>query len=432
MQFVHNGYSFGYAPNASQQQALQQQQSAHPSQAPSTTTAQVDQQQQQQQPPQTQPLSLPPGMPAFGQPVMPAPPVELNAQGKVKRKQVKNACGNVINFCLLLRKNKILIQLLAKQSTAKRHVKNVMMVDLASAVSSMAWPTPVSTLYAKNARRASNVVLTRSGSKVSCFPQRSLASNEHLQLIDGVADGTPAPTSGSTAGTAATASSLPSALYGTSAQATAGTRTNGVLAYQPFHSGTYDPFHAAAVSYQNSGPMMPYAHMVPAIQGMYPGNAPMLSYQAAMHMLSPQHGQAAQNLYGGYRLPEQQDQQQHDRSHEGSPAASNGVNEPATKTEGNTADSDDEGSKLNILSQLCSAVLDRTDAPAAIKQEPNQQQQSQQSSQQQQQQPEQQQQVEQQPQSSQPSAAATPVASNEAEQTSNAPSNEQSPAVKEE
>lgn len=102
MQFVHNGYSFGYAPNASQQQALQQQQSAHPSQAPSTTTAQVDQQQQQQQqPPQTQPLSLPPGMPAFGQPVMPAPPVELNAQGKVKRKQVKNACGNVINFCLL-------------------------------------------------------------------------------------------------------------------------------------------------------------------------------------------------------------------------------------------------------------------------------------------------------------------------------------------
>lgn len=253
------------------------------------------------------------------------------------------------------------------------------------------------------------MVLTRSGSKVSCFPQRSLASNEHLQLIDGVADGTPAPTSGSTAGTAATASSLPSALYGTSAQATAGTRTNGVLAYQPFHSGTYDPFHAAAVSYQNSGPMMPYAHMVPAIQGMYPGNAPMLSYQAAMHMLSPQHGQAAQNLYGGYRLPEQQDQQQHDRSHEGSPAASNGVNEPATKTEGNTADSDDEGSKLNILSQLCSAVLDRTDAPAAIKQEPNQQQQSQQSSQQQQQQPEQQQQVEQQPQSSQPSAAATPV-----------------------
>ncbi|KAL1928843.1 hypothetical protein VTP01DRAFT_2629 [Rhizomucor pusillus] len=391
MQFVHNGYSFGYAPNASQQQALQQQQSAHPSQAPSTTTAQVDQQQQQQQPPQTQPLSLPPGMPAFGQPVMPAPPVELNAQGKVKRKQVKNACVNCQKAC--------------KKCDDGRPCQRCIKYGLTD--------TCVNSVRKER----------KKGIKRGPYKKRKQ---------DGVADGTPAPTSGSTAGTAATASSLPSALYGTSAQATAGTRTNGVLAYQPFHSGTYDPFHAAAVSYQNSGPMMPYAHMVPAIQGMYPGNAPMLSYQAAMHMLSPQHGQAAQNLYGGYRLPEQQDQQQHDRSHEGSPAASNGVNEPATKTEGNTADSDDEGSKLNILSQLCSAVLDRTDAPAAIKQEPNQQQQSQQSSQQQQQQPEQQQQVEQQPQSSQPSAAATPVASNEAEQTSNAPSNEQSPAVKEE
>lgn len=160
----------------------------------------------------------------------------------------------------------------------------------------------------------------------------------------------------------------------------AGVRTaNGVLAYPSFQSGTYDAaFHAAAVSYQNSASMIPHAYMVPAaIQQMYPPNT-MLSYQAAMNMLSPQHGQPSPNIYG-YRpdaassqqqQQQQAPQQQQDadsqsaqhRSHEGSPATPNGVGTPNSnpiKPE-TTTESDDEGSKLNILSQLCSEVLDRT------------------------------------------------------------------------
>lgn len=191
-----------------------------------------------------------------------------------------------------------------------------------------------------------------------------------------IADG--GSTDGSAASTPAT--SLPAGLYAPTTQGSAaGVRTaNGVLAYPSFQSGTYDAaFHAAAVSYQNSASMIPHAYMVPAaIQQMYPPNT-MLSYQAAMNMLSPQHGQPSPNMYG-YRpdaASSQQQQQQQQapqqqesdsqiaqhRSHEGSPATPNGVGTPnsnAIKPE--TTESDDEGSKLNILSQLCSAVLDRT------------------------------------------------------------------------
>lgn len=102
MQFVHTPYFSGYA-NASQQQALQQQQqpqqqqqqqqqnSPHASQSPAPSAAQVDQQHQQQ----PQPLGLPAALPGFAQAGIPVASAgtELNAQGKPKRKQVKNACG---------------------------------------------------------------------------------------------------------------------------------------------------------------------------------------------------------------------------------------------------------------------------------------------------------------------------------------------------
>ncbi|KAI9318211.1 hypothetical protein BX666DRAFT_1936062 [Dichotomocladium elegans] len=199
---------------------------------------------------------------------------------------------------------------------------------------------------------------------------------------DGSTGESPAP--------AAPPSSLPAALYAPTTQAAAaaaavaaaaGVRTNGVLAYQPFQSGSYDAFHAA-VSYQNSASIMSHPYMVPAaIQQMYPTNS-ILSYQAAMNMLSPQHGQSSSNIYG-YRpdstpqttsttqqAEDQQDngqkeqQQQQQGSHEGSPASPTGASTPnnGVKVE-NAPESDDERSKLNILSQLCSAVLDRAPNP---------------------------------------------------------------------
>lgn len=122
--------------------------------------------------------------------------------------------------------------------------------------------------------------------------------------------------------------------------------------------------------------MMPHAYMAPAsvIQQMYPGN-PMLTYQTAMNLLSPQQGQHGIYNYRPQDQPQSDQQQQQQqqppqaqteqqRSHEGSPATPTMVAAPAaTKSDANN-DSDDEGSKLTILSQLCSAVLDRSDAPA--------------------------------------------------------------------
>lgn len=88
MQFVPSSYFL--------QQQSQQQQQQQTSQSPTSTSAQAEQQQQSTQP---QGVALPPTLPAatFTQVAgLQAPPgVELNAQGKAKRKQVKNACGKL-------------------------------------------------------------------------------------------------------------------------------------------------------------------------------------------------------------------------------------------------------------------------------------------------------------------------------------------------
>jgi hypothetical protein len=147
--------------------------------------------------------------------------------------------------------------------------------------------------------------------------------------------------------------------------------------YSPFpNQGHYDPY-----AYANSSQMMPQAYMVPAaIQQMYPTNPPVLSYQAAMNMISPQQQQQQQGAY-----MQQQQQQQQQQQHQQSPVTSNtstptitattataaATATTATTSEGGDAnkasaatdDDDDEGSKLTILSQLCSAVLDRNDTP---------------------------------------------------------------------
>ncbi|KAI7859127.1 hypothetical protein BDC45DRAFT_256295 [Circinella umbellata] len=348
MQFVHTPYFSGYA-NASQQQALQQQQqqqpqqqqqqqqqqqnSPHASQSPAPSAAQVDQQHQQQQQ-QPQPLGMPTALPGFAQAGIPVASAgtELNAQGKPKRKQVKNACVNCQKAC--------------KKCDDGRPCQRCVKYGLQD--------TCVNSVRKER----------KKGIKRGPYKKRDGSSS----------------TDGSTtsAQNVSGATSLPGALYAQTSQAPSAVRTNGVLAYQPFQSGGYDAFHAA-VSYQNSS-MMPHAYMVPAMQQMYPNQ--ILSYQAAMSMLSPQHGQSSPNVYGfrqdntqqssdqqaDGQQPQQQ-QQQH-RSHEGSPATpTGGVSTPNIKSENATAtESDDEGSKLNILSQLCSAVLDRSPAEP-VKQE---------------------------------------------------------------
>ncbi|KAI9276312.1 hypothetical protein BY458DRAFT_433794 [Sporodiniella umbellata] len=116
------------------------------------------------------------------------------------------------------------------------------------------------------------------------------------------------------------------------------TRPTGMpMSYQQFPSGHYDPYAV----YSSNGQMMP-PYMVPAaIQQMYPNNSAM-SYQAAMNIISPQ-------------APSPQEQQavQHN-------------SQPPMDTQDSKLkeqEDDDEGSKLNILSRLCSAVLDRNDGP---------------------------------------------------------------------
>ncbi|KAI8383022.1 hypothetical protein BD560DRAFT_385805 [Blakeslea trispora] len=129
--------------------------------------------------------------------------------------------------------------------------------------------------------------------------------------------------------------------------------------YQPFNQGHYDTY-----GYVNNSQMMPQAYMMPTgLSQMYPTNPPVLSYQTAMSIISsqpqPQQQQQAGVANASYR-PQEQDN--NGMNHTTSTVATNTIGTPPStvvtadvKAEG---DEDDEGSKLNILSQLCSAVLD--------------------------------------------------------------------------
>lgn len=176
--------------------------------------------------------------------------------------------------------------------------------------------------------------------------------------------------------------------------------------YQPFPGGHYDPYGyaAAAAAAASNGQMMPQAYMVPAaIQQMYPTNPPVLSYQAAMSMISPQHQQAPVS-HGGYRPVPIQPQPSADANVNstgnsanaaGTPTESAPAQAPAipaqapaipvtaqapaqptvqatetgttstntTSTATTAAEADEEGSKLTMLSKLCSDELDRNGQP---------------------------------------------------------------------
>ena len=142
----------------------------------------------------------------------------------------------------------------------------------------------------------------------------------------------------------------------TSTTTTPTTSNTMPMHYQPFQTNqAYDPY-----GYNGSNAMMPQAYMVPnSLSQMYPTNPPVLSYQAAMNIISPQQQQQSPVLNNGYR----QDQQSPD------PNANNAAATPTNSTpaavDGNIVakveEDDDEGSKLTILSQLCSSVLANND-----------------------------------------------------------------------
>lgn len=101
----------------------------------------------------------------------------------------------------------------------------------------------------------------------------------------------------------------------------------------------YDPY-----AYVNNGQMMPQAYMVPAgMPQMYPANPSVLSYQ---NMIQQQQQQQ--------RLPEF-------RPQEPTPSVNATDSASATLSEvkqDNEEEHEEEGSKLNLLSRLCSEVLD--------------------------------------------------------------------------
>ncbi|KAG1309341.1 hypothetical protein G6F64_005388 [Rhizopus arrhizus] len=364
--FHHSG---GYESPTSQQ--LQQQQAQQP-QSQSNQAQDANQQQAQPQPLLTgpnlaiyspaamQPLSVlaaaqrkdqdpSAALAAVASAAAAAAPVELGAHGKPKRKQVKNACVNCQKAC--------------KKCDIGRPCQRCIKYGITD--------TCVNSVRKER----------KKGIKRGPYKKRNKTGAE-----SGASSGTSTPNM-------------------TSPMTSAPMYVNGVrpaaipIHYQPFPPGHYDPYAA----YTGNGQMMPQAYMVPAsIQQMYPTNPPVMSYQAAMNIISPQHQQQSlpqQQQQQQQQQPQQQSQQQQQpqtQQQQHSLAEQQQVNTqqqqalsvtnspaPSSATPNSTAavpaatapavetkpeDDDDEGSKLTILSRLCSAVLDRNDVP---KQEPD-------------------------------------------------------------
>ncbi|KAI9261049.1 hypothetical protein BY458DRAFT_516125 [Sporodiniella umbellata] len=270
-------------------------------------------------------------------------PIELGAHGKPKRKQVKNACVNCQKAC--------------KKCDIGRPCQRCVKYGITE--------TCINSVRKER----------KKGIKRGPYKKRTKT---------GIESG--ASSAGSTPNLASPMANTP--IYGN------GVRPAALpMHYQTFSHGPYDPYAA----YTNNGQMMPQTYMVPAsIQQMYPTNPPVMSYQAAMNIISPQHQQQAASPNQQQQQPQQQQhhhQQQHQQHAEQHPdqglhhpsqpladqksnihqtkmgslndttASSNGTSLPHPSAENKTEDDDDEGSKLNILSRLCSAVLDRNDTP---------------------------------------------------------------------
>ncbi|KAG1474597.1 hypothetical protein G6F56_000268 [Rhizopus delemar] len=298
-------------------------------------------------------------------------PIELGAHGKPKRKQVKNACVNCQKAC--------------KKCDIGRPCQRCVKYGITE--------TCINSVRKER----------KKGIKRGPYKKR---------IKTGAESG--ASSAGSTPNMTSPMSNAP--MYAN------GVRPAAIpIHYQPFPHGHYDPYAA----YANNGQMMPQAYMVPAsIQQMYPTNPPVMSYQAAMNIISPQHQQAAsphqqhqqpqqlqhqqsqqqqqqpqqqqsqeqqQQLQQQLKQelkqeqtasPQQQQQQQYQQAEQhlqqqqhlveqpkSVPAGEESTQSPDALTTNDPAaepkvdDDDDEGSKLTILSRLCSAVLDGNDTP---------------------------------------------------------------------
>ncbi|KAI7862808.1 serine hydrolase-domain-containing protein [Spinellus fusiger] len=274
-------------------------------------SANLQQQQQQQHSmgmPLTEGMAVYPGQP---QVLQVASVNSYGLPGKAKRKQVKNACVNCQKAC----------KKCDEERPCQRCVKHGLVDTCVDSV--------------RKERKK--------GVKRGPYKKRKQ---------DGSADSSTASTHNP--------SSLTTGLYSPVGAGTADARTTSApMHYPPLTAGPYDPFHA--VNYQNSSYIMSQGYiMQPAYQQMYPTHPSMLTYQTAMHLLSPQQHQSS---VPSNEPPPVDPAKQH-ASSDTTPSTPTPTTTPTTthtpRAGGKsitTPDLDEEGSKLNLLSQLCSAVL---------------------------------------------------------------------------
>ncbi|CAM0137545.1 hypothetical protein VKS41_003012 [Umbelopsis sp. WA50703] len=221
---------------------------------------------------------------------------ELNASGKPKRKQVKNACVNCQKAC--------------KKCDDGRPCARCIKYGLTE--------TCVDSVRKER----------KKGVKRGPYKRRNQANSSAS------ASPTPSP---------ATTTTNP--MYGQGPAVSAGMRQPMPFNYPNFPQ--YDSFNGAS-GYPTYG----YNNMMPPV---YQHNPSMVNYPGMM--VQPNQQQQAH-----------QQQQHHDVMNNSRPVSrSPQYQQPRpsaeTNPQSNEADEDEDGNKLSILSQLCSAVLDNTDAP---------------------------------------------------------------------
>ncbi|CEP14961.1 hypothetical protein [Parasitella parasitica] len=242
---------------------------------------------------------------------------DIGAHGKPKRKQVKNACVNCQKAC--------------KKCDVGRPCQRCIKYGLTeTCVNSVRKERKKGIKRGPYKKRNKNVGGESVASSGTSTPMTTPVVNTSLYSA-------PAPINGTSTPTTSTASTT-----------TSTTSSTMPLHYQPFQTTqAYDPY-----GYNSSSGMMPQAYMVPNnLSQMYPTNPPVLSYQAAMNIISPQ---------------QQQSPVLNSNANSSNSADATSSNSTPAMNEGNLGikveeDDDDEGSKLTILSQLCSSVLANND-----------------------------------------------------------------------
>ncbi|KAI8645842.1 hypothetical protein BD408DRAFT_411155 [Parasitella parasitica] len=320
--------------NQQQQQQQNQGQSQSQSQSPGQQTQNNQTQQQHQQ--LQSPMSLsganlaiysPASMPSLS--VLAATQVnmdnqqqplgsDIGAHGKPKRKQVKNACVNCQKACKKCDVGR----------PCQRCIKYGLTETCVNSVRKERKKGIKRGPYKKRNKNVGGESVTSSGAST---PMQAPVVNNSLYSAPAQINDGSTPTTTSTTTTPTTSNTMP-------------------LHYQPFQTTqAYDPY-----GYNSSNAMMPQAYMVPNnLSQMYPTNPPVLSYQAAMNIISPQQQQS----------PVLNSNVNSSNSTDATPSNSTPVMNDGNLVAKVEEDDDDEGSKLTILSQLCSSVLANNDGP---------------------------------------------------------------------